>query len=87
MDKITDKSKFIKIVGILSNSDINDENCIYITNFIVNLSKQLEEKDKVIDEIKNALINYKNEWVEDDQVIKDINKFLEILKRGKNANS
>ena len=49
------------------------------------LQHQLEEKDKVIDEIKNALINYKNEWAEDDQVIKDINKFLEILERGKNG--
>ena len=49
------------------------------------LQHQLEEKDKVIDEIKNALTNYKSEWAEDDQVVKDINKFLKILERGKNG--
>ena len=49
------------------------------------LKHQLEEKDKVIDEIKNALTNYKSEWAEDDQVVKDINKFLKILERGKNG--
>ena len=52
-----------------------------------NLQHQLEEKDKVIDEIKNALTNYKSEWAEDDQVVKDINTFLKILERGKNVNS
>lgn len=51
MNKITDKNEFIKIVGILSNSDILNEDCVYITSFIVNLNKQLDEKDKVIDEI------------------------------------
>ena len=85
MNKITDKSEFIKIIGILSNSDISDEDCIYITTFIVNLGKQLEEKDKIIDEaidiIKKEFLCYDNE---SDEYING-NKLLEILERGKNG--
>ncbi len=47
--------------------------------YIENLQHQLEEKDKVINEIKNALTDYKSEWAEDDQVVKDIDTFLKIL--------
>ena len=61
------------------NSELKKEN--------KDLQHQLEEKDKVIEEIENALTNYKSEWADDDQVVKDIDTFLEILERGKNGNS
>ena len=58
---------------------------INLKQYIQELQHQLEEKNKVINEIKNALTNYKSEWADDDEVVKDIDTFLKILERGKNG--
>ena len=81
------KKVFKVLAEAITNCSISYRDLIYdelidgltITNAIVDL----EEKDKVIDEIKNALTNYKSEWAEDDLVVKDIDTFLKILERDK----
>ena len=40
---ITDREEFIKICGLLAHSDIQLEDCNYITNFIVELGKEIEQ--------------------------------------------
>ena len=59
-----------------------------VVNAIEKIQDQLEERDKVIDELKSFLKefhNYENrfKWCEEDY-IKTILKFEEILERGKN---
>lgn len=44
---ITDREEFIKICGLLAHSDIQLEDCNYITNFIVELGKEIEQKQEL----------------------------------------
>ena len=44
---ITDREEYIKICGLLAHSDIQLEDCNYITNFIVELGKEIEQKQEL----------------------------------------
>lgn len=44
---ITDREEFIKICGLLAHSDIQLEDCNYITNFIVELGKEIQQKQEL----------------------------------------
>lgn len=49
---ITEDERFIKIQGILAFSDIHPADCIKINDLIIDLSKQKEHLQSVIDELE-----------------------------------
>ena len=81
--------KMENLLFMLFNDNLTDCGKRKLKNYIENLQHQLEEKDKIIGEIEK----YCNEEISKIQKhqyaigTRRLNKILEILKRGKNANN
>lgn len=52
---ITDNEKFIEIQGILTLSDISSKDCIKINNLIIELSKEIHQLKKQLEEINKII--------------------------------
>lgn len=52
---ITDNEKFIEIQGILTLSDISLKDCIKINNLIIELSKEIHQLKKQLEEINKII--------------------------------
>lgn len=48
--KITDTKEFIKIVSILSLSDVHPADCTYITDFIIDLQRRIDLASKLLEQ-------------------------------------
>lgn len=52
---ITDKEYFIKIAGILAHSDIDENNCKYIIDFIIKQNSEISRLNNIINELEKYL--------------------------------
>ena len=57
-EEITEREEFIKIVGILSFSDVHLADCKYITHFIMDLAKENQQLKDKIEKLEDELFLY-----------------------------
>lgn len=83
---ITDREEFIKICGLLAHSDIQLEDCNYITNFIVELGKEIEQLKEQRQELRSWLKEETKKGGSSIDLSIRINAIQEVLHRleGKN---